>query len=100
MACITIPLKESFKIELSLFPWVNWSEVGREESLKKEIIDQYIKTGNVSNKDKKFCEQIDWHPVDELPLKKEFIKQLNKTRKKSPSKAMTSKEFNKWCDKL
>ena len=100
MACITVSMDKSLKEEMAMFPWVNWSEVGREESLKKEIFDKYIKTGKISDEDREFCEQIDWHPVDELPLKKEFINKLKKEKRKSSGKAMTSEEFDKWCNEL
>lgn len=83
MVSITVPLDRSFKKRLDKFSWINWSEVGREETLKKDIFDRYIKTGEVTDEDWEFCEKIDWHPVDELPLKKEFKKEL-KQRKKGP----------------
>ena len=43
MACITITVEDSLKQRLSRFPWVNWSEVGREEILKRYIFEKYIK---------------------------------------------------------
>ena len=84
MASVTLSIPDVFKSELKLFSWVNWSSVAREELTKKRIFDEYIKTGKLSDKDWKFCEEIDWHPVDELPLKKSFIKELEKA-KKEPS---------------
>lgn len=84
MACITVSMDKSLKKRISLFPWVNWSEVGREEALKKEIFDRYIKTGKVSDKEWQFCEEIDWHPVDWLPLKEKYVKELEQARKETP----------------
>ncbi|MEA3378373.1 MAG: hypothetical protein U9Q69_01915 [Nanoarchaeota archaeon] len=96
MVSISIPVEDSFKEGLDFFPWVNWSEVGREESRKKEIFDKYVKTGKVSDEDWKFCEKIDWHPVDELPLREEFIKELEEARKEKPiGKPMTLEELDK-----
>jgi len=69
------------KSEIGLFPWVNWSEVAREEVLRKEIFERYLKTGGLTDEDWEFCEKIDWHPVDELLLKDEFIKRLKDTEK-------------------
>ena len=69
MVSITIPLEEDFKERLESFNWVKWSEVGREETLKREIFDSFIKTNKLSESDQEFCEFIDWHPVDKLPLK-------------------------------
>lgn len=84
MACITVPMDKSTKEKLEEFPWVNWSEVGREEMLKKDIFERYVKTGEVSEEDWKFCKKIDWHPVDEFSMKESHIKKL-KTRLKEES---------------
>jgi len=81
MACITITVEESLKERLSRFPWVNWSEIGREEILKRYIFEKYIKTKKLTKEENNFCEKIDWHPVDELPLREDFIEELNKIRK-------------------
>lgn len=92
MVSITIPMEESFKAELDSFPWVNWSEVARENALKEDIFNRYIKTGEVTDEDWEFCESIDWHPVDELPMKEEFLKELEQ-RKKGPFKTAKQLEF-------
>lgn len=83
MASITLSITDKFKAELGEFHWINWSDVAREEFIKKRIFQEYLKTGKVSDEDLKFCDKIDWHPVDELPLKEEYVKELNK-RKKGP----------------
>jgi len=100
MACITVPVLESFKKRMAVFSWVNWSEAAREEALKREIFDRFVKTRKLSKEDEEFCERIDWHPVDELPLKESFIKELEEARKEPSGKPMTVEEFNKWCDEL
>tara|TARA_Y100000034_G_scaffold50687_1_gene62425 strand:+ start:1029 stop:1301 length:273 start_codon:yes stop_codon:yes gene_type:complete len=66
--------------------WINWSEIGREEILKKLIFENYMKTKKISDKEWEFCEKIDWHPVDELPLKKEFIEKLKRIKKEKSRK--------------
>jgi len=81
MASITLSVSEEFKNQLRRFLWVNWSEIAREESMKKLIFENYIKTGTLTDEEWEFCEKTDWHPVDELPLKEEFIKKLEKRRK-------------------
>ncbi len=83
MASITLPVSDQFKDQLKKFSWINWSEIAREETTKKIIFENYIKTGKLSDEDWAFCEKIDWHPVDELPLKEEFKKEMEK-RKKGP----------------
>jgi len=81
MATVTLSVPEEFKSQLKRFAWINWSEVAREEALKKVIFESYMKTGTVSDDDWEFCEKIDWHPVDELPMKEEFKKELSRRRK-------------------
>ncbi len=48
------------------------------EARKKEISENYKKNGFVTDKEWEFCEKADWHPVDELPLKDEHIKELKR----------------------
>ena len=100
MVSVTISLNDELKAKVEKFLWVNWSEVGREEALKKEIFEKFIKTGTLSDVDQKFCDKIDWYPIDELPLKEEFVKELEKARNEPMGKPMTLEEFNKWCDSI
>jgi hypothetical protein len=100
MACITISVEKSFKERLERFPWVNWSQIGREELLKRYIFDKYVKTGALSKDEEKFCETMDWYPVDELPLKEEFVKRMKKIEKGKFTKPMTPAETKKWLEKL
>ncbi|MBI2045550.1 hypothetical protein HYT23_05830 [Candidatus Pacearchaeota archaeon] len=81
MASLTLSLSDEFKNQLKNFRWVNWSEIAKEETMKKLIFENYIKTGSISDGEWEFCEKIDWHPVDELPLKEEFKKKLNEIKK-------------------
>lgn len=101
MACITVPVEDSFKKRMAAFPWVNWSEVGREETLKREIFERYLKMRRLSREEEEFCEKIDWHPVDELPLKAEYIEKLKRISKEpSKGKSMSPEELKKWLDEL
>lgn len=100
MACITVSVEKPFKERLRRFPWVNWSKIGREELLKRCIFDKYMKTGRITKEEEEFCEKIDWHPVDEFPLKEEFIKKLKKVEKGSHSKPMKPEELKKWLEEL
>ena len=81
MVSMTIPIEDNTHNQIEKFSWISWSEIAREEIIKKEMLERYIKTGKITDEDWKFCEEIDWHPVDELPLKEEYIKKLNKRRK-------------------
>ena len=84
MSSITLSVDNEFKERIKKFLWVNWSEVAREETMKKIIFENYMKIGKISDEEWKFCEKRDWHPVDRLPLKEKFIKELEK-RKKEPT---------------
>ena len=95
MASITISVSEEFKNRLRGFLWVNWSEIAREETLKKLIFEKYLKTKELSDREWAFCERIDWHPVDELPLKEEFKKELGKRRKEKALKFKSVDEIFK-----
>ncbi|MBI2176565.1 hypothetical protein HYU40_04455 [Candidatus Woesearchaeota archaeon] len=81
MASITLPVSDEFRDKLKSFSWVNWSEIAREETMKKLIFENYVKTGILTDDDWEFCEKIDWHPVDELPIRDEFKRELMKRRK-------------------
>lgn len=81
MASVTLSVVDEFKGQLKHFPWINWSEIAREEMLKKMIFEEYVKTGTLSDEAWEFCDSIDWHPVDELPLKEEFKKETEKRKK-------------------
>ncbi len=81
MVSITLSMNEELKNELKRFSWINWSEIAKEEAQKKIIFENYITTGNITNEEWEFCQKIDWHPVDELPLKEEFKKEMEKRRK-------------------
>jgi hypothetical protein len=87
MVSIVVPLEEKQKMELGDFPWVNWSEVVREYIMQREIFEEFMRTGEeVSDKDWEFCEKINWHPVDWLPFKEEYLKRLEAARKEKPIK--------------
>jgi hypothetical protein len=100
MACITISVDKTFKERLSRFSWINWSEIGREELLKRYLFEKYMKTGELAKDEEKFCESIDWHPVDELPIKKEFVKKLGEIRKGAYSKLIKPDQLKQWFKEL
>ncbi|MBI5393518.1 hypothetical protein HZA96_06640 [Candidatus Woesearchaeota archaeon] len=81
MVSITLSMDDSLRNELKRFSWVNWSEIAKEEAQKKLIFESYIKIGKITEEEWAFCEEIDWHPVDELPLKEEFKKEIEKRKK-------------------
>ena len=69
------------------------------EILKQDIFKRYKETGEVTDEDWEFCDKIDWHPVDELPLKPEHIEKLKKALKEPTGKVYsTAEEFFKELD--
>ena len=95
MASLTLPLSEELKNELKALSWVNWSEIAREEALKKLIFENYLKTKDITDEEWEFCEKIDWHPVDELPLKEKFKKEMEKRRKENGIKFKSIDDLRK-----
>jgi len=81
MASLTLPINEEIKKNLKMLVWINWSEIAREEAMKKLIFENYMKTGSITDEEWEFCEKIDWHPVDELPIREEHKKEMEKRKK-------------------
>lgn len=95
MTSLTLSVSEDLKKQLKDFMWVNWSEIAREEALKKLIFENYMKTGELSDEEWEFCEKIDWHPVDELPFKEEFKREIEKRKKEKFLKVKSVDEIFK-----
>ena len=95
MASLTLSVSDEFKNEIKEFIWVNWSEIAREESLKRLIFENYMRTKNLTDEEWEFCEKIDWHPVDELPLKEEFVEKLKKIKKEKGIKFKSISDLRK-----
>jgi len=93
MASVTLSVNEEFKERIKQFLWINWSEIAREETKKKLIFENYMKTKEITEEDWKFCEKIDWHPVDELPLKEEFVEKLRKIKEEKSVKFKSVSEI-------
>ncbi|MFH1637551.1 MAG: hypothetical protein ABIB71_03950 [Candidatus Woesearchaeota archaeon] len=93
MVSVTASISDELKSKIQRFPWVNWSEVAREEFAKDEISERYMKTGKITDEDWEFCQEIGWHPVDELPLKEEYIKELEQARKEPSIKLKSIREI-------
>ena len=98
MVSITVPLEDELKREVDRFAWVNWSEVARECLMRRVLFEKFIHTGKLTRDEQHYCEEHDWHPVDELPLNEEFIRELRTEEKLS--KAMTPEEFLELSEKL
>jgi hypothetical protein len=93
MANITLSIPKLVKMETEELAWVNFSELSKEELIKKKMFEKYVKTGKITDEEWKFCEEIDWHPVDWLPLREEFVKELKKAEKEPSIKFKSVKEI-------
>lgn len=94
MVSINFSLEDNVFARLTRFPWVNWSGVSREDLLKKRIFEKFIKTGDLSEREEKFCEKINWDPIDEMEVKEEYIEELKKTIN-GPHSPMTLEKLDK-----
>ena len=97
MASLTLSVSDEFKSQLKEFLWVNWSEIAREEAMRKLIFENYIKIGSITDEEWEFCDKINWHPVDELPLKEEFKKEMERRKKEKSIKLKSVSEIFKNC---
>jgi hypothetical protein len=93
MVSLTFALEDDVFEELKTADWVNWSKIAYEELMKKEIFERYLKTKEVTDDDWEFCESIDWHPVDELPMKESFIKEMKKRRNEKGTRYSSVEEL-------
>jgi hypothetical protein len=93
MACITISVDRLFKARMEKFPWVNWSEVGREEAIKREMFERFLENRKLTKEDLEFCDRIDWYPYEELPIRKEYLRKLERLEK-GPHSSMTLEELD------
>ena len=95
MVSVTLSVTDVFKEQLKHFQWVNWSEIAKEETRKKLIFEKYLKTKEVSDEDWEFCDERDWHPVDELPIKKEYLEKFKNIQKEKSIKVDSVSEIFK-----
>jgi hypothetical protein len=74
-------MKEELKLDSELMLDSEFLVKAVIKLMKRDIFVRYKQTGEITDEDWEFCEKIDWHPVDELPLKEEFKGELEQRRK-------------------
>ncbi len=83
MSTLTIPIDDKLYDRVQSFSWVRWSKVVQDGIRKRKIREVYLREKSISEADVAFCEEVDWHPVDELPIRQEVIDKLKKSNKRS-----------------
>ncbi|MCQ6963498.1 hypothetical protein [Methanolobus chelungpuianus] len=81
MATLTIPIDDELYDKIQALSWVKWSKVAQDGIQKRKILEVYIRDKSISEEDAEFCEMIDWHPADELPIKEEVIERILRSDK-------------------
>ncbi len=92
MANITLSIPDAIRVQMDQHSEIKWSEVAKSaiaakviELHKLSILKKYIDKEPISEADWAWMDQHDWHPVDELPMKKSFIASLKASRKEKSS---------------
>ena len=83
MSTLTIPIDDELYNRIQGMSWVRWSRVVQDGIKKRKILETYIRDKKISEEDASFCESIDWHPADELPIKQELIDEIKSIEKES-----------------
>lgn len=83
MSTLTIPIDDELYDKVQSLSWIRWSKVVQDGIRKRKILETYLREKSISEDDAAFCEAIDWHPVDELPIRQEVIDKLKKADKRS-----------------
>jgi hypothetical protein len=86
-------MKEEFRVDSELLLDSEFLVKAVIKLMKRDIFVRYKQTGEITDEDWEFCERIDWHPVDELPLREEFVKRLEEARKETPIRFNSVDEF-------
>ena len=95
MANITLSISDAIRAQMDQHSEIKWSEVAKSaiaakviELRKLSILKKYMDKEPIPDADWLWMDEHDWHPVDELPMKKEYIKSL-KASMKAPTKPTT-----------
>ena len=95
MVSVSIPFTDEEYSRITHQKWVNWSEIARIIATKREIFERYKTGAELTKEDIVFCDSIDWHPVDELPLKPEYVEKILKASKGKKIRVGSSAEFRR-----
>jgi hypothetical protein len=95
MVSVSIPFNDYEYSRITSQKWVNWSEIARIVATKREIFERYKTGAELTKEDISFCDSLDWHPVDELPLRKEYVEWILKLSKGRKIRVESSAELRR-----
>ena len=88
MANITLSISDAIRAQMDQYSEIKWSEVAKgaiaakvTELRKLSILKKYVDKEPIPDEDWAWMDEHDWHPVDELPMKKEYVKSLKASMK-------------------
>ncbi|MBI2529750.1 MAG: hypothetical protein HYW05_01230 [Candidatus Diapherotrites archaeon] len=81
---------------------IKWTEIAREairkeaKRMKKlEILQKYMERKPITEEEWDWMDEIDWHPVDEMNYKPEFVKEAMQASKSRPKRIKSLDELLK-----
>lgn len=89
--CMNITMSVSGELEKGIkkYPHIKWTEIARKamteelEKIKKlDILKKYVDKEAFNDEDEEWMNKNNWHPVEHLSLKPEFIKDALRIEKK------------------
>ncbi|MFA4820465.1 MAG: hypothetical protein WC613_05935 [Candidatus Aenigmatarchaeota archaeon] len=85
---ITLSVSGELEKLVKEHPEIKWTELARKgmlseaKNLKKlSLLRKFVDKEPISEDDFKWMDEHDWHPVDEMKLKPEFVKDVQKRSK-------------------
>lgn len=88
MKNLTLALPQEVIKEMEHHPDIKWTHVAREALIKKaeqmrklDILSKYLEHQEPSDSDYAWMDEHDWHPVDEMKLKKSFVDKMKRIKK-------------------
>jgi len=97
---LTLSIPKDIEETMKELPKIKWTVVAR-EAIKEEainqrklvILDRYLRRKELTDKEYAFMDRIDWHPVDELELRDEYVKKLKRIEKQKAKELDINKLF-------
>ncbi|MFH0836795.1 MAG: hypothetical protein V1870_01575 [Candidatus Aenigmatarchaeota archaeon] len=99
---ITLSVSGELEKMIKEHPEIKWTELARQGMIseierfqKTNILKKMIEREPFTNQDIEWMDKNDWHPVDEMELKPEFIKKVEQRSKNQCVRVKTVKDVFK-----